>query len=76
LHLLPNVARRILERIVVWQGHGKCGRELRVQFVWGNSKEISHFVDLELDGRMINIYLREMAGDVAGVGPLGIGHGV
>jgi hypothetical protein len=48
--------------------------------LWGNLKEISHFVDSRstsrVDGRMINIYLKEMAGDVAGVGPLGIGHGV
>jgi len=72
LYLLPNVARRVIERILGWQGHGRWGRELRAQFLWGNVKEISHFRDLDVDGRMINMDLREMAVDVAGVRPLGI----
>jgi len=55
-----------------WQGHGRCGRELRVQCLWGNVKEISHFRDLNIDGRMINMDLREMVGDVAGVRLYGI----
>jgi len=59
---------------VGWQGHGSCGRGLRAQFLWENVKEISHFRDLDIDGRMINMDLREMAGDVVGVRPLGVGY--
>jgi hypothetical protein len=72
LYLLPSAAGRVIERIMGWQGYGRCGRELRVQFLWGNMKEVSHFRDLDVDGRMINMDLREMAGDVAGVRTLGI----
>ena len=51
--LLPGSYIRIME----WQGRGRGG--VRAQFLWGNVKEKSPFGDLEVDGRFINMDLRE-----------------
>lgn len=64
--ILLNFATTVIERIMGWQWHGRCGRVLRAQCLRGNVKEISHFRDLDVDGRTINTDPREMAGNVAG----------